>query len=437
VVLTVEVTHPCDAAIQAFQARYPSELLAVVRLRPVRGPSKTSFSGPGDAAVAVKQFGEVLDAIHQHLGGARSVLLALACPGALAAALGTAINPETHAPILLHHHFPDTDEYLPVHLLQDRRRSPAPKPSADQLLEGAWVLEKVREVHEDLVGWLAEPEQAALKELLGGDDLLRSKVNGIPTAETEPFFRYLRGEWTFHVNLLLGLKALRERLPSPEDWAECIRMILVHEALHVRQRGPTSYSYSGSGRTGWVLEAVDYDADAAAYEAALAYRRSRQSGTVAKDGTALTLSRIVWNALESLRVFEPERPVTMLSERRLRRYFIWFFHACRLAAIAGRGTEPSLERPFVEIAGLTTFPDPHEAYLQQSVRLDQERTSDPPTLAIYFRKKLARMNDSAWIGGLLQALSRWELQPRQQAQRQIQDLFERLFDQHRFLVDRD
>jgi hypothetical protein len=441
VALTIEVTHPGDAAIQAFQARYPSELLATVRMRPMRDSSHASVGGPGDVASAVNQFREVLDAIHRCYGGAASVLVALACPAGLAAALGTAINPETHPHLLLHHHFPNTDEYLPVHLLQDRRRSPEPGISAEQRLEAAAVLQDVREVHEDLVGWLAEPAQVALKELLGGGDgLLRSKVNGTPTAETEPVYAYLRGEWTFHTHFLLGLKALRQRLPSPEDWRECLRVFLVHEVFHIGQRGPTSYSYSGSGRTSWVLEAVDYDADALSFEAALRYRRSRQSGTVNKDGATLTLSRVLWNALECGRVFEPERPVSMLSERRLRRYLIGLFHACRLSALAARGIEDTtLDRVFIEIAGLKTSPDPHEVYFQQSVRLDQledDRGGESLTFAVYFRKQLAKSTDRAWIAGLLRALRNWEVQPREQAQRQIKDLFGQFFDQHRFLVDR-
>lgn len=441
VALTVEVTHSCDAAIQAFQARHGSGLLATVRLKVASGESHAAVGYPAQVARAVKEFLGALDAIHRNLEGAASVLLALACPASMAVALGTVINPNTHPPVVIHQYIEQSRDYIPVHVIQSQRRRLRPELTREQVLEAGEVLEKVTQIHGDLLGWLKEPAQKRLLKLLGGDHLLRSRVKATPSVQVEPLYRHLGDEWTFPAGLLLGFKQLLQRLGSQEDWEECVRLLFIHEAFHVQQGGPTSYSYSGSGRTGWVLEAVDYDADALAVQAALDYRRTRHAGLVQREGAARTASHIVWNALESVRVFEPERPVVNLSERRLRRYLIWLFHACRLHVLSRNGDrEPSFERPFVEIAGLPTFPDPHETYLQQSVRLDgidPRRPGGDLVFALYFRQEMARTDRGQWIAELLQALSRWEQQPREKAQREVQILFERFFDQHRFLVDRD
>lgn len=437
VALIIEVTRSIrDKAIAEFQARFPSELLTTVCLRPVRGPSPTSVQHPSEVTRAVEQLRGVLDTLHQRLEGAESVLLAMSCPASFAAALGTAIKPNTQHPLWLHH-FDDEKGYLPVRRIPNQRRARAAQASRstiEQYQEASSILEQVQTVHRELLAWLAQSAQKPLIEKLGGENLLGSRIRTTLVTEPEPVFRYLSGEWTFSVDLLLGLKALRQRLGSKEDWEECLRLLLVHEAFHVQQGGPTSYNYRGSGRTGWVLEAVDYDADVVSFHAALDWRLTHRAGA---EGPVRTreLAAIVWNALESMRVFEPERPVRELSERRLRRYLIWLFHACRLVALTRRkGAADQLERVTIEIAGLPSFPDPYESYSQQRIRLEGLGKDDSLAVAIYYQQQLAREMDSAWVRNLLQALSRWDEQPREEAQRAMTDLFHQLFDRHRFLV---
>ncbi|WP_224365781.1 SAVED domain-containing protein [Hyalangium versicolor] len=437
VALIVEVTKSIkDRAVADFQARYPSELLATVCLRPTRGPSTNAVQHPGEVSRAVEQFRSVLDTLHDRLEGAKAVLLVMDCPASFAAALGTAFNPNTQRPLWLHHFFPDKG-YLPVHLMRPQRRAAQVPATREQILEASRVLGEVRKVHEELAHWLKEPEQRSLVDLVDGENLLHSQINSTPATETEPLFRYLQGEWRFHVDLLLALKALRERLASPTDWKECVRLLIIHEAYHVRQGGLTSYNYSGSGRTGWVLEAVDYDADDVAVQVAFAWRQAKQPGVVKDEGQARTLEAIVWNILESLRMFEPERPIRDLSERRLRRYLIWLFHACRLGVQASRKQDgtPLEERVIVEIAGLQGFPDAYESYPQQRVQLEGAEQSDSLGLAIYYQRTLVRESDKELIAAVLQVLSRWDSLSRAEAQDQMKLHFGRLFDRHRSLLN--
>lgn len=439
VALIVEVTKSIkDKALAEFQARHASGLLATVSLRPMRGPSPTSVQDASEVSRAVEQFREVLNDIHKHLGGAESVLLAMDCPASFAAALATAINPNAQHPLWLHHFNPEQDSYLLVHRIHPRRRGPAQaaKPTVDEYTEASEVLEKVTEVHRDLVAWLSMPKQKRWAEQLGGKDLLESRINPTPALGTTPVFRYLDGRWTFEVSLLQGLARLRERLASTESWEECIRVYFAHEAYHVQQRGPNSYNYSGSGRTGWVLEAVDYDADELSFQVALAWRQANRSGATRGKEPARALEAILWNALEFGRVFEPERPLRDVPERRLRRYLIWLFHACRLGTPAVRRTSSTqLERVTVELAGLPSFPDPFENYNQQRVRLDGLDPKERLGVAIYYRRQLAREENTDWVLELLQALSRWDDLPLEKAHATLKLLFERFFDRHRFLLE--
>ncbi|MGZ3459868.1 MAG: SAVED domain-containing protein, partial [Archangium sp.] len=369
VVLIVEVTKSIrDTALADFQARYFSDLLTTVFLRPLRGPSEQAVRSPSEVSRAAEQFRAVLDTLHDRLDGAESVLLAMDCPGSFAAALGTAVNPNTQHPLGLHHYHSKQRKYLAVHQIRHRRRLASAQATAltQEIME---EVKKVRAVHQQLVEWLGRPGQRHLVERLGGTALLESEIDITPAMETAPLFRHHAGSWQLPIDLLGGLRMLRQRLNSTEDWEECVRLLLVHEAYHVKQRGPTSYDYSGSGRMGWVLEAVDYDADAVAIEVALAWRREHRPETARLPARAL--EAIIWNVLENLRIFEQERPVRDLSERRLRRYLIWLFHACRFGVLPVRNeAEPELERVVIEIAGLPTFPDPYEPYRQLRVKLE-------------------------------------------------------------------
>jgi len=439
VALIVEVTRSIrEKALAELQARYPSQLLATVCLRPVAGPSPTSVKSPGDASRAAEQFRRVLDALHERLEGAGEVLLTMDCPASFAAALGSAVNLNTQHPLRLHHFNPELNKYAPVHLLRAQRSTASARElTSEEQREATRMLGEVRRVHQELVTWLKEPAQQSLVEEMDGQSLLQSQVEDAPATMPGPVFRHLGALWSFGEGLLLSLGNLRKRLGSQEDWKECVRLFLVHEVVHVRQGGLTSYNYSGSGRTGFVLEAADYDADAVAIQVALAWREAKQSGTVKDAGRTRTREAIIWNLLESLRIFEQERPVRDLSERRLRRYLIWLFQVCRLSILARNPTaqEAGLERVTLEIAGLRTFPDPHESYSQLRVRLEDEDEREPLEVAVYFQRQLVRESaERAWVVKLLEALSHWDERPLEDARKAMRLHFERFFDRHRELI---
>ncbi|MCP3062633.1 SAVED domain-containing protein [Myxococcus sp. K38C18041901] len=438
VALVVEVTHAIgDQALEAFRKKHGANLLAEVRVRPVRGPGPASIQSPSEVSRAVEQLRGVLGDLHERLGGATSVLLAMGCSASFAAALGTAVNVNTQLPLWLHHYDGGSRQYIPVQEMKAGRAAPlTAKLTPEQLSDATKVLAEVRKVHQELVAWMSESAQQWLVDALDGKKFLRSVVEDVPSMTPIQLYRHVGGKWGFEVGMLLGLKALRERVGT-EDWKECIRLFMVHEVFHVNQGGLTSYTFSGSGRTGFVLEAADFDADAIAVEAMLAWRKSKQARTVEDDGETRTMESIVWNAMESLRVFEPEKPVRTLSERRLRRYLIWLFQVCRLNALVlvdEGGPAPKLERATVEIAGLKMSPDLFETYAQQRLGLLDVDPGEELITGIYFQRKLVRDRDGHWVKRVLEALSRWDEKSREDAQEDMKRLFEEFFNRHRELI---
>ncbi|WP_408888641.1 SAVED domain-containing protein [Myxococcus faecalis] len=441
VALVVEVTRAIgDQALEAFRRKHGANLLAEVRVRPVRGPGPAAIQSPAEVSRAAEQLRGVLGDLHERLGGATSMLLAMDCPGSFAAALGTAVNVNTQLPLWLHHYDADRRQYLLVQEMKAGRAAPlAVEYTTAQFAVAAKVLGEVRKVHQELVSWLSESAQQDLLSELSEQDrthFVRGSVEDAPSTGPIEIYRHFEGKWGFDVGMLLALKELKDRVGS-EDWKECVRLYMVHEVFHVQQGGLTSYTFSGSGRTGFVLEAADFDADAIAIEVALAWRKSKQEGTVAGDGETRTMERIIWNAMESLRMFEPETPIRTLSERRLRRYLIWMFQVCRLSALkltSARGPAPKLERATVEIAGLKTSPDPFETYSQRRVDLLDVDLDDELITGVYFQRKLVRDPDRRWVKRVLEALSRWGEKPREDAQDEMRRLFEEFFNRHRELV---
>lgn len=436
VALIVEITHPIrDAALANLRARHPSQLLTTVCLRPVKGCSEHAMENPGEVSRAAEQFRLVLNTLHERVPGAEMVLLAMDGPASFAAALGTAVNPTTQHPLRLMHYDARTHAYLNVHTLRHQQRLRSARTSAAYSPQLVEELKLVQGVHARLVEWLRKPKQKHLIELLGdGRFLLDSEIDVSPSTANAPLFRYLSGTWTLHVDLVSGFQALRTRLQSREDWESFIRIFLVHEAFHVAQGGVTSYDYRGVGRTGFVLETVDYEADAVAIEVERAWRRAFRSDTSRPE--ARMLEEIIWIMLESLRIFEaPERPLLDLPERRLRRYLIWLFHACRFSTLPlKKEARPELERIVIEVSGLPTFPDPDESYRQARVRLEGEGLGPDLVLALYFRGKLVRLEDPAWVRQLLTALGHWEERPPEALKNELRLLFERLFNRHPALL---
>jgi len=119
----------------------------------------------------------------------------------------------------------------------------------------------------------------------------------------------------------------------PEIQVRLGQLFTLHELLHVDQ-GLGSHNYQGIGRSGVVLEEVDFWADAAAIGAATLHH-------IARNGPAALPARVLIDFIDAhiaaMRAFDRmeqgSETLRVMPERRLRRYLIWFVQRARAAAV--------------------------------------------------------------------------------------------------------
>jgi len=199
-------------------------------------------------------------------------------------------------------------------------------PSATDLETAKAVLARLQEQHGRLTTWLKEEAQRELFASVGGEDFVDSEIDPTPSPQRVGFFPYLEGKWRFDIPLFLALERLYARIDDA-PWEECVRLFLMHEGFHVHQ-GLTAYDYIGIGRTGFVLEGLDYDADAVSIAGALVWRKKHDAVNAERDGEIGVLTKILNNVVQGLVAFDEAQaqfPLTEMPERRLRRYLIWLF----------------------------------------------------------------------------------------------------------------
>lgn len=134
------------------------------------------------------------------------------------------------------------------------------------------------------------------------------------------------------------------------------QLFILHEIIHEYQ-GINSLTYQGIGRSGITLEDVDFWADAFAIGTAVLNHIS-QNGPSAVETSGKILIDFIDSHLEAMQAFDcMEQGAKMLrtmSERRMRRYLIWYIQRARAAAVKKPEHIISLlnYRLFVEIAPL-------------------------------------------------------------------------------------
>lgn len=411
-VVSIGVTHSVhDTAEAQFLAATGLEPLAKVRAVPAGGVSPQAVRGGSDAASAARQLRDALDALHTRLPAADRVLLALSSSASFACALGTSINPNAQHALVLHNYRPD-EGYVAVYEIKATDPGPARPPrTAEDTLSAVETIERIAEVYERLAKWIAtKPDLSAT---VGGADFEAAAVQRAPV-DGEPFaYLYMDGRWVFDTGFALALRELKESIPG-DDWAECLRLFFVHEGFHTRQ-GLTTYRFQGIGRAGFVLEALDYDADVKSIEACLEWRRYNRRDDFEAAGELGSLAQILANILRMARTFNPSLAsgsAHELLERHLRRFLIWAYQLGRARGFAaGKGLAEFrlTERVVVELPGLPARADFQNGYFRPHVGVTGDDVTEEAELVVYHDGRLFRRKDSAWISRLLGALRRGDL----------------------------
>lgn len=134
------------------------------------------------------------------------------------------------------------------------------------------------------------------------------------------------------------------------------QLFTLHEVVHADQ-GIESHNYRGIGRSGVVLEDVDFWADAFAIGTAALHQVGRH-GQAGMERCAEILVALVNAHIAAMRAFDQMEQggatLRVMPERRLRRYLIWYMQRARAQAVRVPADIRALlsDRLFVELAPL-------------------------------------------------------------------------------------
>ncbi|WP_434045160.1 MULTISPECIES: hypothetical protein [Sorangium] len=163
--------------------------------------------------------------------------------------------------------------------------------------------------------------------------------------------RVIEGHYALGEGIAEALR--RSTVPHQQGFA---KLLILHELLHDWQ-ALRSTNYSAVGGAGFVLEQVDYAADAFAVRALMKMELDR-GGDAARDELRARLQRWLEMVIHGISAFDimVQGATTMarLDERRLRRYLMWHLQLARAATIREPSHVDEMLRPplTVELAPL-------------------------------------------------------------------------------------
>ncbi|AUX19879.1 uncharacterized protein SOCEGT47_003320 [Sorangium cellulosum] len=163
--------------------------------------------------------------------------------------------------------------------------------------------------------------------------------------------RVIEGHYALGEGIAEALR--RSTVPEQQGFA---KLLILHELLHDWQ-ALRSTNYSAVGGAGFVLEQVDYAADAFAVRALMKMELDR-GGDAARDEVRARLERWLDMVLRGIAAFDimaqGATKMARLDERRLRRYLMWHLQLARAATIREPSHVDEMLRPplTVELAPL-------------------------------------------------------------------------------------
>lgn len=349
---------PFPPALAAYMDSYfPGTLAGVVTL-----------STNARKALSASNIGQVLRELRKHLqdlrgcyGGITGLVVAVNGAWPLALAVGRAINHKQFGFIDL----PNFEKGTYSAALRWGGESPWSPPGvpadAEARLARQHTLEALRDAVESFRGEAALEEltvpaglllEAKEREAVLGE--LRSNLKGLRIDRKPGEGGFLlsvdRGELRFGEGLLEGMRGVGEdvlRVAGP--------LFVLHELYHVAQRLGGA-GYRGIGRAGFVLEEVDFWADAFAL-VNVSLHSVREGGRSAERNPAPLAAAAIDAHIAAMGAFdrmEQGPRMARLPERRLRRYLIWHLQRARALTLRSPQGLESLYagRLLVELAPL-------------------------------------------------------------------------------------
>ncbi len=253
---------------------------------------------------------------------------------------------------------------------------PAVPKTAEAINARARVLEEVEAAFKDLCAHLEEchiPEQLLQKaeraEFVEKLKAMRFERRGI---EEQPFrIRTPEGRGCLGAGMLQAMLEM-----TPQQQQDFAKLVILHEIVHDWQ-GLTSMNHTFIGRAGFVLEEIDYFADAFAVHT-LFNMELALNGRAKSDisGTLLRWIDMVHRGIEAFDRMEQGPRMKHLTERRLRRYLLWYLQHARAKLVkTAADVKTMLQSALtVELAPLAGYVDSrrHEKVVRKAIENETE-----------------------------------------------------------------
>lgn len=334
-----------------------------------------------DLHAVAESFARSLDRIADLRRGVDVVHVFAAVPVGLAFRLGQRINPTKHPDVQTYQYQRGSvPAYREALRLRRDARSVAELSDADRAVADTMraladeELRSLREYGEVAKEWVAaastdEWPSTILRAKTGYDPFKVKPWSGLAALFATPLmqssvdkkadgideFDYDAGTRSWRLGDPL-MAVLGRKFSEESARRRTLRMLLLHEGVHLGSHGLTTPVSKEVGRFPKILEELDYQADvwAMLHEYGLSRHRARAS---TDDARAFFLG-LVSTALESFWSFDDgDQPLAEMQVRRLNRYLIWYWQQLRLEATNSISEVLAVlaERPYLEIAGPEIF----------------------------------------------------------------------------------
>lgn len=292
-----------------------------------------------NAARFVGHLRDILERYPAHYPRAAGLAIFYKGPAPGAVLLGRQLNPSTHTAVRLYDfHARRSPRY---ELAVELPRPPRPAPAVDwsdaarlrRHEAHTRIADALRALQQRLEPKHLPPAVPDAEAVIAR--LARLRLDPPPRPEdAHDLFEFeasTTGQVRFNAPLLDALSS-DDRI----DVALAAQMFVLHELYHLDQ-GLYSSTYHGIGRAGFVLEDVDYHADAFAIGTVIDHE-VREQGPRGRANQGEIARRCLDTHLRILEAFDRAEQgdrLTRLPERRLRRYLIWHLQRARLRALDG------------------------------------------------------------------------------------------------------
>lgn len=301
----------------------------------------------------------------------KGVAMFAACPIQVAVALGRALSATVHGRDVWLTEWKQPNYEFAYSLPFEPPLEPVVPKTAEAINARAQVLDEVETAFKDLCDHLETKHIPAYllhdserAEFVAKVKAMRFARRGI---EEQPFrIRVAQDQGCLGSGMLQAMLGM-----TPKQQQDFAKLVILHEIVHDSQE-LTSTNHTFIGRAGFVLEEVDYYADAFAVQT-LVNMELDIDGRARRDvsGTVLRWIDMVHRGIEAFDRMEQGPRMKHLTERRLRRYLLWYLQHARakLVKTEADAKEMLSSSITIELAPLAGYVDSqrHEKVVKKAV----------------------------------------------------------------------